>query len=198
MEPALRIVPASESSPDDLQTVFGPRGEAHSCQCQWVRLPAREYRAMPVEERRERFHEQAAGGTPSGVPSGLVAYLGDDPVGWVAVEPRSAYRRLRTGRVVWPGRDENPDDDTVWAITCFVVRTGWRRRGISRELAAAAVEHARRHGARAVEGYPLELDPGREQQWGELFVGSPGVFAAAGMVEVSRPTPRRRVMRVEL
>lgn len=40
---------------------------------------------------------------------------------------------------------------------------------------------------------------GREEEiWGELCVGTPGMFEAAGMRVVSRPTLRRLVMRREL
>lgn len=39
-------------------------------------------------------------------------------------------------------------------ITCFLTRTGFRRRGVSRALARAAVDFARERGARAIEGYP--------------------------------------------
>jgi hypothetical protein len=39
--------------------------------------------------------------------------------------------------------------------------------------------------------------PGQEVAWGELYVGSRSIFAAAGLAEVSRPTPRRVVMRIE-
>lgn len=62
-------------------------------------------------------------------------------------------------------------------------------------MAIAAVEFARARGARAVEGYPKELAPGKQEIWGELYVGTPSMFEAAGMRVVSRPTPRRLVMR---
>jgi hypothetical protein len=39
--------------------------------------------------------------------------------------------------------------------------------------------------------------PGKEITWGELYVGSRQVFAEAGLIEVSRPSPRRVVMRVD-
>jgi len=43
--------------------------------------------------------QTACGETDSAVTSGLVAYLGDVPVGWVAVEPRvsSSARATATG-----------------------------------------------------------------------------------------------------
>ncbi len=82
-------------------------------------------------------------------------------------------------------------------MTCVFARAGFRRRGISYALARPAVEFARRRGARALEAYPMITDPGQEIMWDELHVGSRSIFAAAGFVEVSHPTKRRVVMRIE-
>jgi hypothetical protein len=74
---------------------------------------------------------------------------------------------------------------------------GLPARGLSRALASAAVEFARERGARAVEGYPMITKPGEEITWDELRVGSRSIFADAGFTEVSRPTKRRVVMRID-
>jgi GNAT superfamily N-acetyltransferase len=195
---AISVVPANEASWDDLQTIFGERGEPPRCQCQWFKIRGSQWRSVSVEERAERLHEQTGCGNPEAVTtSGLIAYLDGEPVGWCAVEPRIAYPRLLTARVPWAGRTEDKTDEGVWAVTCFVTRTGFRRRGVSRALARATVEFARERGARALEGYPLVIEPGQEFGWGELYVGSRGIFADAGFAEVSRPTPRRVVMRID-
>ncbi|NUP74580.1 MAG: GNAT family N-acetyltransferase [Sinomonas sp.] len=76
-------------------------------------------------------------------------------VGWCAVEPRTAYPRLGAARIPWAGRDEDPADDGVWSVTCFVVRGGYRKQGIARALARATVDFARGRGARAIEAYPV-------------------------------------------
>ncbi|SNT65617.1 Acetyltransferase (GNAT) family protein [Asanoa hainanensis] len=187
------VRPADEASWDDLQLVFGTRGDPANCQCQWFK--ARDVWAIPKPERVDRLRSQTHG---SGTTSGLLAYLDGEPAGWCAVEPRTAYERLLRARVPWAGRkDEDKADPDVWAVTCFVTRAGYRRRGVSAALARAAVDHARSHGARAVEGYPIRLEPG-QTGGGELFVGTHSVFAAAGFTEVSRPTPRRVVMRLDL
>ena len=94
----------------------------------------------------------------------------------------------------WEGRDEDKADDSVWAVTCLFTRAGFRRRGISYALARAAVDHARERGARALEGYPMTT---KNAILEELHVGTEGAFAAAGFTEVSRPTVRRAVMRIE-
>jgi GNAT superfamily N-acetyltransferase len=199
-EPAISVVAANEASWDDLQTVFGTRGQASRCQCQRFKLRPREsFASSPAEERASRLRQQTDCGHPeSGTTSGLVAYLDSEPVGWCAVEPRTAYAGLlRNQRVPWVGRAEDKTDDSVWAVTCFVTRAGFRRRGISRALARAAVDFARERGARALEGYPMMTRPGQEVTWGELHVGSRSIFEDAGFAEVARPTLRRVVMRID-
>jgi GNAT superfamily N-acetyltransferase len=121
--------------------------------------------------------------------SGLVAYVDDEPAGWVAVEPRTAYPKLRTTRIPWRGRDENKDDDGVWAVTYLVVRKGYRGRGLTYPLASATIDFARQRGARALEAYPMITQPGKEITWGELHVGARQVFSDAGFTEVGRPDP---------
>jgi GNAT superfamily N-acetyltransferase len=190
-------VPANEASWEDLQTVFGTRGPACTCQCQRFKLRPREsFRSFPAEERAERLRQQTDSGHPeSRTTSGLVAYLDGEPVGWCAVEPRAAYDGLvRTFRVPWEGRDEDKTDDSVWAVTCLFTRAGFRKRGVSRALARAAVDFARERGARAIEGYPMTT---KNVILEELHVGTEGAFADAGFTEVSRPTLRRVVMRID-
>jgi GNAT superfamily N-acetyltransferase len=193
----LIVVPANEASWDDLQTILGTRGTGARCHCQRYKLHPREsFGSFPVEERAHRLREQTDCGNPgSGTTSGLVAYLDGEPVGWCAVEPRTAYEGLvRNNRVPWQGREEDRTDDTVWAVTCLFTRAGYRRRGVSGHLARAAVDFARQRGARALEGYPMTTTDAIAE---ELHVGTRTTFAAAGLTEVSAPTQRRVVMRID-
>jgi len=191
-------VPANEASWEDLRAIFGMRGYAAYCQCQKFKIGHYAWTEIPIDERAFRLRMQTACGDPeSKTTSGLVGYLDGEPVGWCAVEPRTAYPRLPPARVAWKERREAKDDDSVWAVTCFATRAGFRRRGVSRALVPAAVEFARDRGARAIEGYPMITEPGQEVTWGELHVGSRSIFADAGFTEVSHPTPRRVVMRID-
>lgn len=190
-------MPANEASWDDLQEIFGRRGAAARCQCQRYKLRPREsFAKFPVEVRADRLREQTDAGHPgSAATSGLVAYLDGDPVGWCAVEPRTAYEGLlRNNRVPWADRSEDKTDDKVWAVTCVFTRAGSRRRGVSRALVAAAVGFARERGAQALEGYPITTTGVIAE---ELHVGTRGTFAAAGFAEVSHPSSRRYVMRID-
>jgi GNAT superfamily N-acetyltransferase len=203
------IVPANEASCGDLQAVLGTRGYAASCQCQRFKIRGRDWdlewtkpgpapTSFPVEERAHRLRTQTQCGHPeSDTTSGLIAYLEGEPVGWCAIEPRTAYIRLRGKPLVWAGRAEDKSDERVWAATCFITRAGYRRLGVSRALARAAVDFARQRGARALEGYPMITEPGRDVTWGELHVGSRSIFVDAGFTEVTHPTLRRVVMRID-
>jgi len=194
-ETELCIRPANEASWADLQTVMSASAPAE-CQCQRYKMRPKECMvSFPSEERADRLRAQTdSGHGDSGTTSGLLAFLDGEPVGWCAVEPRIEYESIvRGGRVQWKGREEDRDDPGVWAITCFITRGGFRKRGIARALARAAVEHARAHGAHAVEGYPLTKGGISD----EMHVGSIGIFAAAGLSEVSRPSVRRAVMRID-
>ena len=144
------------------------------------------------------LREQTGCGDPDACStSGLVAYVDDEPAGWVAVEPRTAYPKLRTTRIPWTGRHEDKDDDGVWSVTCFTVRKGYRGRGLTYPLALATVGFARDRGARAIEAYPMITVPGKEITWGEVHVGARQVFEDAGFEQVSHPTVRRVVMRID-
>jgi GNAT superfamily N-acetyltransferase len=193
----ISIVPANEASCEDLQAILGTRGQGARCQCQRYKLRPREsFGGFPVEERAFRLRQQTDCGNPdSDTTSGLVAYLDGEPVGWCAVEPRTEYEGLvRNNRVPWDGRDEDKDDDSVWAVTCLFTRAGHRKRGVSKALARAAVDFARERGARALECYPITT---KDVIAEELHVGTPATFADAGFTEVSRPSKRRAVMRIE-
>src|SRR5439155_10737512 len=143
----LTVVPANEASWDDLVAIFdtsegGPRGQR--CMCQRFKVHGWIWRDSTQDERTALLRAQTACGDPdAAATSGLVGYLDGEPVGWVAVEPRTAYPKLRTARVPWTGRHEDKDDAGVWAVTCFVVRRGYRGRGLTYALARAAVDFAR-------------------------------------------------------
>lgn len=193
----LRIVPANEAGWADIQTVF-TGGDQGRCQCQFFKIRDSQWRDLTVSDRQARLREQTGCGDPHArTTSGLLAYLDGEPAGWVAVEPRTSYPRLQRVRTVWSGRDEDKDDEGVWAVTCFVVRRAFRGHGLCYALAAATPAFARERGATAIEAYPMITEPGKEIIWNELYRGSRQIFAEAGFTEVSRPSKRRVVMRID-
>jgi len=194
----LTVVPANEASWDDLTAIFGKADYSARCRCQRLKVAGWIWRDSTQEERSAMLREQTACDEPNArSTSGLVGYVDGEPAGWAAVEPRTAYPKLRGTRIPWTGRAEDKDDAGVWAVTCLIVRKGYRGRGLTYHLAGATIGFARERGARALEAYPMITQPGKEITWGELNVGASQVFAEAGFTEVSHPTLRRVVMRVD-
>jgi GNAT superfamily N-acetyltransferase len=84
--------------------------------------------------------------------------------------------------------DDTPDEG-IWSIACFFVLRQYRRTGLTRRMLAAALEHARKRGARVVEGYPVD-----EGSPSYRFMGFVPLFEQAGFKEVGREGRRRHVM----
>ena len=143
---AVEVRPVTPDRWDDLLRVFGPNGARGGCWCMVWRLSSTELRRTPAAARRERLEALVAEGTPTG----LLAYVDGAPVGWCSVGPRETFGRLVRSRTL-PHADERP----AWAITCFYVRAGFRRRGVASALvhgAAAPAADKRRGGARRLCG----------------------------------------------
>src|ERR1700722_7999005 len=122
---SLSIVPANQVPWDDLKAVFGDR-DSGRCNCQRFKTRGWFWEQATDEQRRARLRDQANCDDPTATSTtGLVAYLTDGrvPVGWAAVEPRTETPRLLGLPTVWRGRQgEDKHDDSVWSVTCFVVR----------------------------------------------------------------------------
>ncbi|MCX5731046.1 MAG: GNAT family N-acetyltransferase, partial [Deltaproteobacteria bacterium] len=127
-----------------------------------------------------------AGGVP-----GILAYDAEGPVGWCAVEPRSAYPRLGRSRTLAP-----VDDQPVWSAPCFFVARRARGTGLTSALLAAAAGHARRAGATILEGYPVDPRGKTADAW--LYTGLLTTFVRGGFAEVARRSPTRPVVRRSL
>lgn len=193
------VVPANQASWEHLAAVFGVRGPAARCWCQRYKLARGEaFMSCSQEDLAGRLREQTGAGHPgSKLTSGLVAYAEGEPVGWCAVQPRTAHRGLvrNASMAAWTGRDEDRADPGVWAVTCVLVRVAHRRRGVSGALVHAAVEHARIGGARVLEGYPLTTGSAVSE---ELHPGMLSTFLNAGFLQVHRPSARRAVVAIKL
>jgi len=171
----------------DLVRLFGAKGACAGCWCMWMRLSAREWRAGKGDGNRRALRRLVAKRPP-----GLLAYAGDEPVGWIALAPRAEYARLATSRVLAP-----VPGDEVWAAPCFYVRASHRGSGVSAALLAAAVAFARQHGARSIEGYP-NLNRAERQPAAFVYTGFASTFARAGFYEIARRSPVRPIYRREL
>ena len=194
-QPAITVASAVDVPWADLELVFGTRGDPARCWCQYFKLSRAGFDAADAPFFASALKEQVRRNDPS---PGLIAYLDGEPAGWVAVEPRRNYPTLLHSTVVAGAVSEAPDDPSVWAIVCFVVPIRFRRRGISTALARAAADWATSHGARVIEGYPVDVALRPKASSADLYHGTVSAFAAAGFELVARPTPTRAVMRREV
>lgn len=192
----LRVVPASEAPFEDVEAVFGTRGDPAHCWCQWYKIPGSDWRSVGDDDLRARLQAQLSDAEAG---PGLLAYDGDTPVGWCAVERRQNLERLPHSRVI-AGGTPHPDfsDPAIWAVTCFVVPRAYRRRGVGGALAEAAVAYAREHGARVLEAYAVDPTARPKAPAAELFPGTVSMFERAGFTEVARPRPHRVIMQRRL
>lgn len=187
--------PLTERDWDDLVALFGTRGDPSWCWCQFFRTTGKDYTHSSADNKAA-LHAQVRDDPR---PQGVIARLGDEAVGWAQLGPRTAYPRLCESRALRAVTGEDLDDPSVWAVTCFVVKVGRRRRGVASALLAAAVDLARAQGARTLEGHPVDVAARSGKVGGaELYHGVLTTFERAGFVEVGRTGATRPVMRLAL
>ncbi len=142
------------------------------------------YRKRPRDENKAAFREIVR----HGPPPGLIAFDGDLAVGWCQLTPRDALPWLDRGRL------KRVDDLPVWSLSCLYVRIGYRKRGVTSALIAAAVKAAKRAKAPALEAYPLDA----KKTPSASGTGYSTTFARDGFAIVASPTPARPIMRHDL
>src|SRR5262249_23094201 len=123
-----------------------------------------------------------------------LAFEGDEPVGWIAIAPRTEFARIETSRAT-----PRVDGEDVWVIPCVTVRKIARGRGIALALIRAAVTYAMEHGAPAVEAYPRAGAVRRGDD--NAYFGPEPLFRRARFRVVRKPLkarPRNWVPRVTM
>lgn len=179
----LTVQPLTPDLLPALDDLFGTQGPASRCWCMYWRI-GDNYRKRPHEANKAEFCELVQ----SGPPLGLLAFSGDLCVGWCQLTPRDALPWLdRTWRL------KRVDDKPVWSLSCFYIRKGWRKKGVTSALIAAALDVARKAGAPALEAYPLDADLTPSTS----HTGYVSTFKRAGFKIVARHVPPRPIMRYD-
>ena len=170
---AIEVRPATVF--EDVKTMVGPkRPDANVCWCLSYRIPSKQNRELAGTARGELVEELVRQDPPPGV----LAYDGDEVVGWAGVHPRSDTTFERNRLI------PHIDDREVWSVWCIRVRPGQRGRGISHALLAGAVEFAFAHGAPVVEGYPVD-NAGEKVDLTMAYVGTRSLFERAGFTQAA-------------
>ena len=180
----LTICPLTPDLWPALEALFGKNGACNGCWCMYWRIGSA-YRKRPREQNKAAFREVVK----RGPPPGLLAFDGDVAVGWCQLTPRDALPWLDRA---W--RLKRVDVVPVWSLSCFYVRKGYRRRGVTSALIAAALRGASRAKAPALEAYPLDADLTPSASG----TGYASTFARAGFKTVARRARARPIMRRDL
>jgi GNAT superfamily N-acetyltransferase len=165
---------------NDLGTVL--RGcWGRGCWCMYPRLTDAQTRGLPgqgsANERRRNAMTKLARRRRA---PGLLGYEAEQPVGWVAVAPRSELARVDRSRAT-----PRVDDEEVWVIPCVTVRKENRGRGLAVALIKAAVSYASEHGAPAVEAYPRAGTARTKDD--NVYFGTEPLYRRAGFRVIQKP-----------
>jgi GNAT superfamily N-acetyltransferase len=109
----------------------------------------------------------------------------------VAIEPRSGFPALERSRFL-----RAVDEESVWSMPCFYIKSGYRGRGVMRALVEAAVDHAAEAGARLVEAYPVDTE--KRMAAASAYTGVATTFRKAGFKTVARRAQHRPIVRKQL
>ena len=178
--PKLQVKEVTPARWADFERLFEARGSTGYCYCMAWRATAK----TPGGGTRAGRKAMMKRGIELRVPVGLLGYLGKEPVAWCSLAPFDTFRGLR--------KTEEPTEK-IWSVTCFFVSRAHRGQGFTRQLLDAAVRHAKKHGARLVEGYPVDPHSPSYRHMG--FVS---LFKSAGFRETGREGSRRHVMQLPL
>jgi GNAT superfamily N-acetyltransferase len=179
----LTFRPVTRLTLPDLERFSECHGKFRYCSCMRWRLRSSDYKRTSKDQRVAMLAELAQDNAPVGV----LAYLGEEPVGWCAIAPRGHYAALERF-----GALPRVDDQAVWSVVCFFIDRQMRRQGVALGLLKAAVAYAASQGAKIVEGYPVEPGPRLY-----TYMGAPDTFRRAGFRDVTpEGAPRLIVRRV--
>lgn len=182
----LKIRPLTPSLWPALEALFGKGGASNGCWCMYWRIGPG-YHKRPREKNKRAFQRIVK----RGPPPGLLAFDGNRPVGWCQLTPREDLSWLNHKPRLRP-----LDDLPVWAVSCFYIRRGYRRRGVMTALIVEALKAAKRANAPALEAYPVDTAlPGSTSN---VFPGTASAFRRLGFRTVARRQPSRPVMRHDL
>lgn len=185
-EPPLSVRPLTPDDWPTIERLFGPQGACAGCWCMFWRVRGRAWSTGRGATHRAAFRELVRCGRVHGV----LAFAGDEPVGWCNVGPREDFPRLEASRVLATGAPPS-----TWGVLCFFVPPRWRRRGVAAALLARAVELARERGAVRIEGYPVRPGPNGRIAAAFAWTGVPRLFERARFREAPGVSPARPIFR---
>jgi predicted GNAT family acetyltransferase len=186
-----RVEPLTPEHWPAFERLFGKQGACSGCWCIHWRVPRQDYVAWRGAKAKAFFKRRVMKGPPPGV----LAFVGDDAVGWLQIGPRADTPQWNNPRrVTAPVKESDAENEGVWGATCFFIKSSARGQGVMDALLQAGLDYARANGARVVEACPIDGRTGNV----DAYVGLASVFERAQFKEVARRRDNRPLMRRSL
>jgi GNAT superfamily N-acetyltransferase len=168
------------------EELFGTKGACNGCWCMYWRIGSA-YHKRPREQNKAALREIVE----HGPPPGLIAFHGSVPVGWCQLTPRNDLPWLDRWQAL-----KRVDEADVWCISCFYIRSDYRKQGVMSVLIRQALKVAKRAKAAALEAYPIDTQ--QPDSTRNIFTGVASTFRRAGFKTVARRVAHRPIMRYQL
>jgi GNAT superfamily N-acetyltransferase len=173
----------------DLETLFGKNGACGGCWCQWWRIAGVEHWK---DVKGEVAHFRLCRQVQEGHAHGILAYDGDEAVGWCSFEPRLSFPRLQRSPSF-----KGTATEGVWFVGCFFVERAWRRHGVADLLLSESLKLMEREGAQVVEACPKDTHD-KAQPDAFVYTGTCAMFERHGFLMAESPKSGIAVMRNQL
>jgi GNAT superfamily N-acetyltransferase len=143
----IRVEPVTRQNWAMFVRFFEARGSPHFCWC----TPYRVHSGQELSDAKKKACMRRL--VDAGTPVGVLAFRGDEPIGWCSIAPRQTYVRLERSRTM---PRVTSSETPTWTVLCFFVARPHRSRHVTRALLQGAMAYAREQGAEVVEGYPFD------------------------------------------
>ncbi|MBL8090572.1 MAG: GNAT family N-acetyltransferase [Anaerolineales bacterium] len=189
----VEIHPLTKDRWKDMVALFGEQGGYAGCWCMFWRLDRADFKKLRGGGTKEILHQMAN----KNQDAGLLTYLNKKPVGWCSIGPRENYVALENSRIL-----KRVDDKPTWSIVCFFVDKSARKQGLMTHMVQGAVQHAKKHGAQFIEGYPIDMQSeklaGQKLNSYAGYMGIAAAFREVGFVEAGRASETQLIMRYKI
>jgi hypothetical protein len=190
MRKPVEIHPLTKDRWKDMVTLFGAHGGYAGCWCMFWRLDRGDFKQLRGEGTKEILCQMAM----KNQEPGLLVYVDGNGAGWCSVGPRESYVALENSRIL-----KRVDERPVWSIVCFFMDKPARQQGLMVELLRGAIAHAKKRGAKIVEGYPIDMQSkklaGQKLSSYAGYMGIASAFREVGFIEAGRASETQLIMR---
>jgi len=187
-EQKLKFDPLTSVNWRQFEILMGEKGGCGNCWCMYFRLPYKDFQENKPDGNKKMIKQLVN----KRMPQGLIAFLNNEPVGWIALAPREDYMKLENSRVF-----KRIDEKPVWSITCFFVRKEFRHMGLSQQLIKGAIDFAKKKMIKALEAYPA-IPYAEKVPHPFLWVGVLSSFIKNGFKIVRQNSKSRAMVRIDL